>query len=151
MSNLSPADVLDILDPEPTIKKRASWEFFAFSVIGGERVEVIKKSYSASEEHTYTVYVGGVIQFSCSCPVFKYRDGPCKHMVAVAMEVSLIDAGNAAPSMRPDGGVTVEKAESNHSDERSDNCDCTPLMEGLPCWPCYRNGFEEPTPNTSKE
>ena len=44
MSNLPPADVLDILDPEPMTKKRASWELFSFTVLKGERVEVVNKS-----------------------------------------------------------------------------------------------------------
>jgi hypothetical protein len=36
MSVLSSADVLDILDPEPTTGKRASWELFSFAVLEGE-------------------------------------------------------------------------------------------------------------------
>jgi hypothetical protein len=51
MSNLSPADVLDILDLKPTAEKRASWELFSFVVFESVRVEVINKFYSASEEH----------------------------------------------------------------------------------------------------
>jgi hypothetical protein len=32
--------------------------------------------------------------------------------------------------------------------ERPEDCDCDPLTAsgGLPCWPCFRDGFEEPAP-----
>jgi hypothetical protein len=50
-------------------------------------------------------------------------------------------------TMKADGGVTVEAGEVDHSDERPDDCDCTPVMENLPCWPCYRDGFEELNPH----
>jgi hypothetical protein len=41
----------DILDPESTTEKRASWELFSFTVSEGKRVEVAKKSYSAFGKH----------------------------------------------------------------------------------------------------
>jgi hypothetical protein len=47
--------------------------------------------------------------------------------------------------------VTVEADESNHSDERPDDCDCWDFEQGLPCWPCYRDGFEEPNPNVGED
>ena len=68
-----------------------------------ERVEVVKKSYSAFEKHSYTVCVGGVIMLSCSCPEYKYRNGPCRHVVAVGMEASLIDVENAGPLVKAAG------------------------------------------------
>jgi hypothetical protein len=147
MSVLSSADVLEIPDPEPTTEKRASWELFSFAVLEGERVEVVNKSYSASEEHGYTVDAGGEIPFSCSCPAFKYREGPCKHMIAVAMEESLFDAGNAGQSIRADGGTTLEAGGKDYADGRPGDCDCSPSTADLPCWPCYRIGFDEPNPS----
>jgi hypothetical protein len=66
-------------------------------------------------------------------------------MVSVAIREPLLEAVNAEPTVKADGGVTVE-AESEHSYERPDDCDCFPSMEDLPCWPCYRDGFEEPNP-----
>jgi hypothetical protein len=32
-------------------------------------------------------------------------------------------------------------------DARPDDCDCAPCLGDLPCWPCYRDGFDEPNPN----
>jgi hypothetical protein len=31
-------------------------------------------------------------------------------------------------------------------DVRPEDCDCSPRCEGLPCWACYRDGFETPNP-----
>jgi hypothetical protein len=65
-------------------------------------------------------------------------------MVAVAIREPVLKAASETPAMRADGGVPVEAEEDNHSDKRPDECDCLPSMRELPCWPCYRDGFEEP-------
>jgi hypothetical protein len=31
--------------------------------------------------------------------------------------------------------------------DRPEDCWCAPEMEDLPCWPCYRDGFETPNPD----
>lgn len=146
MSELAPSEVLEVLDADATIEKRASWEGFEFTLLEGGRVEVVNGSYDEPEEHTYTVHVEGGIPFSCTCPAFEYQDGPCKHMVGVAIREPLLDAVSAEPTVKADGGVTVEAEEDNHSDERPDECDCSPLFEDLPCWPCYRDSFKKPNP-----
>lgn len=38
-------------------------------------------------------------------------------------------------------------AELTDFDGRPDGCSCLPSFEGLPCWACYRAGFERPNPN----
>jgi len=30
---------------------------------------------------------------------------------------------------------------------RPEDCSCSPRMTDLPCWPCYRDGFETPNPS----
>lgn len=54
----------------------------------------------------------------------------------------------ATPELVADGGVVLTDFvdESDIDDGRPDDCDCAPCMvdEGLPCWPCYRDGFREP-------
>ena len=41
------------------------------------------------------------------------------------------------------------------NDERPDDCKCTgseiEAEGGLPCWPCYRAGFDDPNPNVTPE
>jgi hypothetical protein len=67
-------------------------------------------------------------------------------MVAVAIREPLLEAVSVEPAMRADGGVTVEAGESDHSDERPEDCECIEVAD-FPCWPCYRDDFEEPNPD----
>ncbi len=147
MSELTPSEVLELLDADATVEKRALWEAFEFALLEDGKVEVVNGSHDEPEEHTYTVHVEGGIPFSCTCPAFEYQEGACKHMVAVAIREPVLEAVNAESTVKADGGVIVEEAESKHSDERPDDCDCSPRFEDLPCWPCYRDGFEEPNPH----
>jgi len=147
MSALPPSEVLEILDATSTIEKRASWEGFEFTILEGGKVEVVNKSYDASEGHTYTVHVESGIPFSCTCPAFEYQDGPCKHMVAVAIREPILEAVSAVSTLSTDGGVTVE-AEAD-SEERPYDCECSPHFEELPCWPCYRKGLKKSNPVTT--
>lgn len=47
-----------------------------------------------------------------------------------------------------DGGLIVADDDgeilTESNDSRPDDCQCTPAMGDLPCWPCYREGFETP-------
>lgn len=36
-------------------------------------------------------------------------------------------------------------------DGRPEDCDCWDAEADLPCWPCYREGFEVPNPNVDEE
>jgi hypothetical protein len=54
-------------------------------------------------------------------------------MVAVAIREPLLEAVSAEPTVKADGGVSVEADGVDHSDERPDDCDCSPLFEELPC------------------
>lgn len=67
--------------------------------------------------HTYTVEIndrGNTTE--CACPSDTYHSGKCKHRKAVE---------NTEGSLRP--------------------TDCTCLKgSNLPCWPCFRDGFESP-------
>jgi hypothetical protein len=53
--------------------------------------------------------------------------------------------GSIRSNCRGSGEVTTNE------DGRPDDCDCSPLFEDLPCWPCYRGGFEEPNPNVEED
>jgi hypothetical protein len=151
MSALSPSEVLDLLDVDAAVEKRASWEAFEFTLLDTGDVEVVNTSHEKPEDHTYTVHVEGGIPADCTCPAWEYQGGACKHMVSVAIREPLLEAMNAEPTVKADGGVTVEADGVTHSDERPDDCDCSPLFEELPCWPCYRDGFEEPNPNVGED
>jgi hypothetical protein len=34
---------------------------------------------------------------------------------------------------------------------RGDDCDCWDADAALPCWPCYRDGFEVPNPEVDED
>jgi hypothetical protein len=147
MSALSPSEVVDALDADTRTEKRASWEGFEFTVLEGGEIEVVNGSHDQPEEHTYTVHVEGGIPSDCTCPAFEYQEGACKHMVAVAIREPVFEAVTSKSPMRADGGVTVEAGENDHPHERPEDCDCWDPEQGLPCWPCYRDGFEKPNPD----
>lgn len=115
-------------------------------LLGDGDLEVVNPSHEEPDEHSYTVHVESGVPSDCTCPAFEYQQKVCKQMVAVAIREPVLEAATAEPTLKTDGGVTVEADESDHSDKRPDNCDCTSLMEDLPCWPCYRDGFKEPNP-----
>ena len=133
---------LDVLEYSERVAKRAQWEAFEYTLLGDGDVEVVNSSHEEPEEHTYTVHVEGGIPAHCTCPAWEYQEGACKHMVSVAIREPVREAAGETSQLRADGGVSVESEAD--SDERPDDCDCSPLFEELPCWPCYRDGFEEP-------
>ncbi|WP_338739367.1 SWIM zinc finger family protein [Haloplanus salilacus] len=143
--------MVELLDANTIVEKRAQWEGFEFTILEGSNVEVVNGSHDEPEEHTYTVHVESGIPSDCTCPAFEYQEGACKHLLAVAIRKPVLEAATTEPAMRADGGVTVEPEEPNHLNERPDDCDCSPLFKELPCWPCYRDGFEEPNPNVGED
>jgi hypothetical protein len=92
MSELVPSEVIELLDADATVEKRASWEAFEFTLLGGGDVEVVNTSHEEPEDHTYTVHVEGGIPSDRTCPAFEYQEGACKHMVAIAIREPLFEA-----------------------------------------------------------
>jgi len=121
---------LEVLEYDEQTAKRASWEAFEFTVLGDGDVEVVNTSHEQPSEHSYTVHVEGGIPSDCTCPAFKYQEGACKHMVAVAIREPVLDAVSTEPPVKADGGM-LEGAENDHSDERPDDCDCGEWNQGL--------------------
>ena len=68
----------------------------------------------------------------------------------MAIREPVLDAASEEQPVRADGGITLEEfGADDRDDDRHDECDCSPLFEDLPCWPCYRDGFEEPNSNAT--
>jgi hypothetical protein len=139
--------------------KRVTWEAWEFEIIGPQQIEVTNASYGFEKaDHRYVVTVedqGGLfVPDKCECPADQYNEEySCKHRVAVATIGGPVVLGAAmaytsdesGKRLRADGGV-IEA--DTHTEGRPDDCDCAPFMadHGLPCWPCYRDGFETPNP-----
>lgn len=101
---------------------------------------------------------------ACECPDAEHRnpEGGCKHVRRVAYAtgerpIPAIDGVDEQLGLHvtreprtvaTDGGV-IEA--NDDEDDRPADCACTgsrlEAEGGLPCWPCYRDGFDEPNPN----
>ncbi|MGB9931548.1 hypothetical protein [Haloarcula amylolytica] len=114
-------------------------------------------------------YVVDVQEGRCECRDAEFRDVECKHIrrARFAMGVDAIPADAAAacdvdPDLgqhcdaelrfaAADGGIIVADDDGEildaDSDDRPDDCQCSPALArgGLPCFPCYREGFETPS------
>ncbi len=115
---------------------------------------------------------------ACSCPDARHREpeGGCKHVrrARVALGRDVVDAdtiraldvdeqlGAFAPGPRvavSDGGIVdagddAELVDDTDADtERPADCDCVAFHDdaALPCWPCWRDGFDEPNPDAPSD
>lgn len=99
----------------------------------------------------------------CTCPDHKHRGVQCKHQRRVAFATAERPIPAAVDGVdellgehtdeRPqvvagDGGIIEGGAEvlDEGDDGRPEGCDCSDWNagSGLPCWPCYRDGFDDP-------
>ena len=128
--------VIETLDADEQVQKRAQWEAFEFTVLGDGDVEVVNDSHGDADNHTYTVHVEGGIPSDCTCPAWEYQPGACKHMVAVAIRESVLDAASREQPVRADGGVTLAEFTTGDTDE--DGCWCDD--HDFPCFDCYNEG-----------
>lgn len=146
-------EVMSTLDDTPTVR-------------GADGLyEVVSQS-----GNTYTVDLWGP---SCTCPDAEKRDVTCKHarrvMYAVgarpipgwvqrgALDDQLGEHVDATPQVgraATDGGVHVsaaQAADAPDQDERPAGCECDAIAiddgDALPCWPCFRDGFDTPNPD----
>lgn len=119
-------------------------------------------------ENSNDPYLVDVVGKSCECPDHEYRDVKCKHCRRVeyatgrtaipqwvdrdAVDDNLGCALDAEPRYAvADGGEIIEADDDGEviddtDDGRPDDCDCGDwnAEAGLPCFPCYREGFRRP-------
>ncbi|KDS91841.2 zinc finger SWIM domain protein [Halorubrum saccharovorum] len=136
MAALSPTDVVDVLDADEQVEKRAAWEAFEFALLGDGDVEVTNGSHGDAGNHTYTVHVESGIPSHCTCPAWEYQPGVCKHMVAVGIREPVLEAATEDQQVRADGGVTLKEFGADDRDE--DGCWCDDHQ--MPCFDCYNEG-----------
>ncbi|WP_206022023.1 hypothetical protein [Salarchaeum sp. JOR-1] len=91
----------------------------------------------------------------CTCPDARHNldaDTPCKHerRVRFATGVQAIPAAFDPTSVDALLGDHVDETpvyaatDGGDDESRPDDCTCHPTMSDLPCWPCYRDGFDVP-------
>jgi hypothetical protein len=154
--------------------KRVSWESWEFTIVDPYLVQVTNASYGyLKDDHSYTVGVevrdGVAVPAECECPADMYHEEyDCKHKVSLAaiggptvLNAAVAFSPHTTPSkeaesetiadrLKPDGGSLKADTEPETCPNGNDRCD-GPDSDGLPCWPCYRDGFEEPNPNVGEE
>ena len=121
-------------------------------------------SGNSAREHRVDVRAG-----KCTCEDHEYRGVECAHLrraryalgrvpldteTLAAVEVHERFAEHCpGPVVATSDGGIIEAGddgeildEQDPDDNRPDDCDCGDWNTGLdlPCWPCYRDGFEEP-------
>ncbi|WP_332101220.1 SWIM zinc finger family protein [Halalkalicoccus salilacus] len=145
-------ETLSALEFDASTAKRAQYEAFDFELEVPGIVTVRNESHENGDEHSYRVNVAGGVPVACECPADMYHDGACKHRVAVAIREPVLEAASEYERHQElevvtDGGTPVERpmayqdAQEQREDTRPADCECLPVFEGLPCWPCYREGF----------
>ena len=118
--------------------------------------------YSVTTESGSEYRVDGCAD-RCTCPDHKHRGATCKHIRRVAFatgeqpipaDLDGVDpllgkhtdgqpySTDEEPVVTTGGGEIIDKDD----DGRPDDCQCWDASIGLPCFPCYSRGFEEPNP-----
>jgi hypothetical protein len=134
--------LLEVLDADEQVEKRAQWEAFEFTVLGDGDVEVTNESHEDADDHTYIVHVESGIPSDCTCPAWEFQPGACKHQVAVGIREPVLEAATEDQPVRADGGtITLEEfGADDRDDDRPEDCDCEELPGDFPCWLCVRDG-----------
>ncbi|WP_245998531.1 SWIM zinc finger family protein [Halalkalicoccus subterraneus] len=131
MQTTSPSAKSDLVASatEKTVK-RAQWESFSFELEAPGLVLVTNDSHD-EDGHSYLVNVETDVPVACECKAFEYGNGPCKHMVAVAIREPVLKAAQVVPI--PDGGQTDNTCKNGQT-----GC-CGPDGDDLPCFDCYQD------------
>jgi len=143
--------------------RRAFEEALSVVSLDGTPVDNRDETVVMVVSHSGESYHVDVETGRCECPDHKHRDVDCKHVrraraalgiapvdgrVLTAVDVDPSFAANAPGPVvaTSDGGVIDADDDTDTGDERPSDCDCADWNdgEGLPCWPCHRDGFEDP-------
>lgn len=131
MQSTNPAVKNEVVESaDKKVVKRAQWESFSFSLEAPGIVRATNESHGEGSDHSYLVNVETDIPVACECKAFEYQEGPCKHMVAVAICEPVLMAAQA--ELVADGGKDMETCQNGQT-----GC-CGPDGDNLPCFECYR-------------
>jgi len=140
------------------VKPRLYRALTEYHTVIHERGNVYSVTSQSGREYTVDARDG-----RCTCPDAEYNldDGDlCKHALRVAIvrgervipaavdrdeiDTQLGIAVDSTPvAVATDGGtVHATEATNGPTPERPSDCECLAAFEELPCWPCYRDGFE---------
>lgn len=148
--------VIEAIESEISAAKRAQYEAFNVKRTGPGVNTVRGESHENADEHSHRVVIKGRMPGSCASLVDTYHEDACKRRVAIVicepnLEVVTSSEGDREPEIVTDGGRTIEHPSEyeQQTDRRPRDCNCLPMFDDLPCWPCYLDGFRMPNPNAT--
>ncbi|PSQ57418.1 hypothetical protein BRD22_02540 [Halobacteriales archaeon SW_8_68_21] len=147
--------------------RRAFEEALSVVSLDGTPVDTQDETVVMVVSHTGESYHVDAEVGRCECPDHTHRNVDCKHIrraraalgiepidsrVLAAVDVDPTLATNAPGPVvaTPDGGIVNAGDDgdvlTDDGDERPSDCACGDWNADadLPCWPCYRDGFEDP-------
>ena len=164
----TPTEESDGIEIEPRTERALSEPLSVVS-LDGTPVESRDETVVMVVSHSGESYRVDVQEGRCTCPDAKHNlddDERCKHerraravlgepvdsAVLAAVDVdSQLGAHAPGPVVATSDGGIIEAGDDGEildetDDGRPDDCDCGDWNADadLPCWPCYRDGFEEP-------
>jgi hypothetical protein len=165
---MSTNDAPDRESIEPRTR-RALTEPLSVLSLDGTPVRDTEETIVQVVSHSGESYRVDVLEGRCTCPDAEYNLAPdesCKHarraravLGVEPVDSRVIDAvevdenlGANAPGpvvATADGGIIDAGDEGvilDEGDERPEGCSCHSPEQELPCWPCYRRGFDVPNP-----
>jgi hypothetical protein len=172
MSTYESAEV-EGTDVEPRTERALSEPLSVVS-LDGTPVESTDETIVMVVSHSGETYHVDAEVGRCECPDHEHRDARCKHIrrsrvalglqpvdsrVLAAVDVDATLGANAPGPIvaTSDGGIIDagdegvvldgdESTEESGQDGRPEDCDCGDwnAHADLACWPCFRDGFEEP-------
>lgn len=120
-----------VTQADPKAIKQAQWEAFEFTMEAPGIVRVSNESYEDGAGHSYLVNMEVEVPCACECKAFQYGEGPCKHMIAVAIREPVLMA--AQRELVTDGGEGPDSCQNGQT-----GC-CGPEGDDLPCFECYQS------------
>lgn len=111
------------------------------------------ESYENAGVHGYRATAENSVPIADDCPADIYQDSADRCRIAIARHEPIFtaageDESDQEPVIVTDGGTTMTHSTpcERQEDRRPADCDCLPTFTDLPCWPCYRDGFQVPNP-----
>lgn len=93
--------------------KRAQYEAFEFVLGTPGTVRITNGAYgNEAEDNSYRVTVADGVPVACKYKVDEYREGACKHRMAVAIRTPIVDVANTQPVQADSGAILEEKPEA---------------------------------------
>ena len=86
------ANVLRDLEVSPEVAKCAQYEEFEFELAAPGLVLARNTNWLNPEDHEYRVNVVDGVPEVCECPAGRHHNGACKHHIAVAIRLPVLNA-----------------------------------------------------------